>query len=284
MRSGNELTGDPKCWLCATVVLPGKIYSPNICTACLPEYRERKYTFVRASQAELDELFPIPARLVEPVVSKDPIIRPLETTLEKGKENMKTATCRDCEVVFELPKQRGRPAVRCQPCRDKTPTVMSFAKVNTAGIKENVELRLENIDGVVWVENAEPCVGCGVTFMRPRKRGRPPTKCENCSATDDATKAELVTTSTESLEQLFSGAKALLKGTPNEIPKGAEAQCPRPRGCGRIFTSNSACDDHKVYGPDGNLKLCKDPATLGMEPRERREIPVWTRPSPKLEV
>lgn len=193
---------------------------------------------------------------------------------------MKTATCRDCEVVFELPKQRGRPAVRCQPCRDKTPTVMSFARVNAAGTQENVELRLENIDGVVWVENAEPCTGCGVTFMRPRKRGRPPTKCENCSAVDVAEKAASVTVSQETLEQLFGGDQALLKGTPSEIPKGAEAQCPRPNGCGRIFTSDSACEAHKVYGAKGNLASCKDPASLGMEPRERRGLPIWTRPTP----
>jgi hypothetical protein len=58
MRTGNELTGDPKCWLCAILTIPGKIYGPNICSVCEPEYKKRKFVFVRASQAELDELFP----------------------------------------------------------------------------------------------------------------------------------------------------------------------------------------------------------------------------------
>jgi hypothetical protein len=64
---------DPKCWLCATLVTPPKPvqYRPLICSDCLPGYKERKFVFVRASQQELDELFPI--------------IRPLET-LKLGKE------------------------------------------------------------------------------------------------------------------------------------------------------------------------------------------------------
>lgn len=196
----------------------------------------------------------------------------------------KTATCRDCEVTFELPVKRGRPAVKCDACRNKTPTVMQFSKVNTTGVKENVELKLEVLDGVTWVENAEPCEGCDKVFMRPRKRGRPPKKCPDCLAWDDAEKAVAVTTSDETLEEKFSGDKVLLQGTPEALPKGAEAQCPPPRGCGRIFTSDSACESHKVYGPNGNIASCKDPATLGMEPRERREIPVWTRPTPKEAV
>lgn len=194
----------------------------------------------------------------------------------------KIVVCRDCSTEFELPVQRGRPAVRCLPCKEKTPTVLAFSKNNgTTGVKEVVDLKIEVIDGVSWIENAEPCVGCNKTFMRPRKRGRPPTKCLDCQAWSDAEKAALVTTSEETLEELFTGDKALLQGTPSEIPKGAEAQCPSPRGCGRIFTSDSACEDHKVYGPNGNLANCKDPATLGMQPRERRGLPVWTRPAPK---
>lgn len=204
---------------------------------------------------------------------------------------MKTAICKDCEVEFELPVQRGRPAMRCVPCRTKTPTVMQFAKNNAStGTKETVELKLETIDGVTWVENSEPCEGCNNTFMRPRKRGRPPKKCSDCAAVDDAAKAEEVTVSDEKLDELFKGDRFLLQGTPSEFPRGAEAQCPRPRGCGRIFTSDSACEAHKVYGPDGNIAKCKDPATLGMEPRGRvrdkdsdneRVVPVWTRPTPK---
>lgn len=194
----------------------------------------------------------------------------------------KVATCRDCDTEFELPVQRGRPAVRCVPCRSKTASVMQFAKVNTAtGVKETVDLKLEVIDGVTWIENAEPCEGCSKTFIRPRKRGRPPKKCPDCSAWDEAEKASLVTTSQETIDELFSGDKELLKGTPDALPKGAEAQCPPPRGCGRIFTSDSAAESHKVFGANGNLASCKDPASLGMEPRERREIPIWTRPTPK---
>lgn len=55
----NEQTGDPKCWLCACVTKPGKVYSPNICLDCLPEYQKRKFVFVRATQAEIEELFPV---------------------------------------------------------------------------------------------------------------------------------------------------------------------------------------------------------------------------------
>lgn len=247
MKQGNELVGDPKCWDCGIMVHPTRVYGPLRCSECF----EKRF------------------------------FRPLET-LELGKVKMKTAVCKDCEVTFELPAQRGRPAMRCVPCRTKAPTVMSFAKVNTsAGTKETVELKLETIDGVTWQESSEPCVTCNKVFMRPRKRGRPPTKCPDCSAWDDAEKAVAVTTSQETLDELFSGDKTLLNGTPEAIPKGAEAQCPKPRGCGRIFTSDSACEDHKVYGPKGNLAQCKDPATLGMEPRTRRELPVWTRPTPK---
>lgn len=196
---------------------------------------------------------------------------------------MKTQICKDCEVEFELPVQRGRPAVRCVPCRTKTPTVMQFAKNTPAGTTV-VDLRQEVIEGVTWRENADPCTACNKTFMRPVKRGRPPTKCPDCAAWDVAEKAVAVTTSDETLEEKFSGDKALLQGTPDSLPKGAEAQCPPPRGCGRIFTSDSACESHKVYGPKGNLAQCKDPASLGMEPRERRGLPVWTRPTPKEDV
>lgn len=188
--------------------------------------------------------------------------------------------CRDCNVLFERPVRRGRPPVRCESCKSKSITIMQFSK-NT-GVQETTELKLETIEGVVWRENAEPCVGCDKVFMRPHKRGRPPTKCVDCAAWDDAEKASLVTTSQETLDELFSGDKELLLGTPNEFPKGNEAQCPKfyGWGCGRIFTSDSAVEDHKVYLPQKGF-TCKDPVTLGMEPRERRGIPIWTRPSPK---
>lgn len=201
----------------------------------------------------------------------------------------KIQICRDCEVEFELPVQRGRPAVRCLPCRSKTPTVMQFARVSTAGTKETVELKMETIDGVVWIENSEPCESCNKVFMRPRKRGRPPVRCAECQEGLNAAKAAEMTVSEETLEQLFQGDKTLLQGTPGERPKGAEAQCPTTGKCGRIFTSNTACDDHKQWLPNGSYK-CIDPATLGMEPRgrvrdadkpEERIVPVWTRPTIK---
>lgn len=54
---------DPKCWLCGAVVRPIKIiYQPLICEDCKPEYKKRKFVFVRASAAEIEELFPIVER------------------------------------------------------------------------------------------------------------------------------------------------------------------------------------------------------------------------------
>lgn len=198
------------------------------------------------------------------------------------KEEMETisTTCTSCGNTFERERKRGRPAVKCAPCKSNNQTITQFSK----STGEVVDRAVEVIDGVTWIENAEPCVSCTKTFMRPKKRGRPPTKCPDCQAWDDAEKAAVMTTSDEVLEELFTGPKVLLKGTPEAIPKGAEAQCPPPRGCGRIFTSDSACESHKVYGANGNIAECKDPATLGMQPRERRNLPIWTRPSIKEDV
>lgn len=58
MKTGNELTGDPKCWLCANVTIPNKIYSPNICEKCKPGYKERKYFWTRWTPEDVAELFP----------------------------------------------------------------------------------------------------------------------------------------------------------------------------------------------------------------------------------
>lgn len=187
---------------------------------------------------------------------------------------MSTIICRDCTTSFERPVRRGRPPVVCDACKGKVATVLQFSKKNG----ETVDLKLETVDGIVWIENSEPCRDCGQTFLRPRKRGKPPVRCEDCKGKVDAAKAEEVTVSVETLAELFQGDPVLLKGTPGERPKGAEAQCPTSGKCGRIFTSNSACDDHKQWLPNGSYN-CIDPATLGMEPRERREIPVWTRPT-----
>jgi len=145
-------------------------------------------------------------------------------------------------------------------------SVLQFAKVE---------------DGIRYKDSKEPCVGCGKTFQHAVKRGRPPVRCIDCQSGVDAAKAAQVTVSEEVLESLYTGDKFLLQGTPDQRPKvgSAEAQCPTTGKCGRIFTSNSACDDHKRWLPNGSYD-CIDPATLGMEPRERRGIPVWTRPTP----
>lgn len=193
----------------------------------------------------------------------------------------KVVDCRDCGNQFEIPVQRGRPAVRCTPCKEKKPTIMAFSKNGSAP----VDLKLEvDTDGITWIESSEPCRDCGVVFMRPRKRGKPPVRCEKCKSTADAVQAIEVTTTDERLDELFTGDKTLLQGTPGERPKGAEAQCPTTGKCGRIFTSNSSCDMHKQWLPNGSYK-CIDPATLGMEPRSRKRddgriVPVWTRPTP----
>jgi hypothetical protein len=167
--------------------------------------------------------------------------------------------------------------------------VLQFAKVNSAGNTETVERKLEVIDGITWIESAEPCVECGEVFMRPRKKGKPPVRCATCKEGLEAAKAAEITVPEETLEQLFQGSKVLLRGTPEERPTGAEAQCPTRGKCGRIFTSNSACDLHKKWLPNGSYE-CLDPETLGMEPRSRRRdidkpteriVPVWTVPTPK---
>lgn len=50
---------DCKCWICGVYTKPeiDSVFGPLICLECLPEYKKRKFVFVRASQAELDEIF-----------------------------------------------------------------------------------------------------------------------------------------------------------------------------------------------------------------------------------
>lgn len=118
------------------------------------------------------------------------------------------------------------------------------------------------------VENKEPCVSCGASFLRPKKRGRPPTKCESCR--DEA--AQVVYVPTED-EEVYTGDPEKLLGCFDDLPKGNEAQCV---SCWRLFTSDSACEFHKDYRRN---PVCRDPQSLGMVARERRELPIWTRPS-----
>lgn len=108
--------------------------------------------------------------------------------------------------------------------------------------------------------------------MRAKQRGKPPVRCQECKDTKESALA----VSQETLEEAFKGDKALLKGTPDSLPKGGEAKCPLT-GCGKIFTSDSACEAHKYYSPLGKA-FCKDPALLGMAPIERRGIPIWRKP------
>lgn len=53
----NRVVGDCKCWLCGCMNKPSEIYGPNICLACLPSYKERKFVFNRPTQSEMEELF-----------------------------------------------------------------------------------------------------------------------------------------------------------------------------------------------------------------------------------
>lgn len=48
---------DCKCWLCAKVTIPSKVYGPNICLDCLPGYLERKFVFDRPKQEDMEALF-----------------------------------------------------------------------------------------------------------------------------------------------------------------------------------------------------------------------------------
>lgn len=48
---------DPKCWLCATTVIPTEVkYGPLICFECLPEYEKRTFLFVRPTQEEMEAI------------------------------------------------------------------------------------------------------------------------------------------------------------------------------------------------------------------------------------
>lgn len=138
------------------------------------------------------------------------------------------------------------------------------------------------------VENSEPCKDCGVVFMREKKRGRPPTRCLDCRALFEAAQlagetaartVPAVSIQQGETERIFDGPKNKLKGDRADKPQGSEAQCPL---CWRIFTSDSAAEAHKVYPKEDQLILCKDPATIGMVPRSRRNLPIWTRPTDRV--
>lgn len=183
---------------------------------------------------------------------------------------MVDASCVECKGTFQREKKRGRPHTKCLDCRNAAQTVMQFA---LAQRKEEI-----SSEGVTMVENAEPCRDCSQTFMRPKRKGKPPVRCQPCRDKFEAEKILKVAVSQETVENAYSGSKEKLLGDHKDLPNGGEAQCPWPRGCGRIFTSDSACEAHKEYDGKGNIKPCKDPALLGMIPIERRGLPIWRKP------
>lgn len=181
----------------------------------------------------------------------------------------KKVNCIHCGDFFEREVKRGRPNTKCPGCRETGQTVTQFALA---------QRKTETIDGYVMVENSEPCRDCGLIFMRLKKKGKPPVRCLTCKDAYELEKVQRETVSQEIVENAYSGPKEKLLGDSSDKPNGGESQCPRPRGCGRIFTSDSACESHKLYGDDGNLKECKNPASLGMIPIERRGLPIWRKP------
>jgi hypothetical protein len=110
-------------------------------------------------------------------------------------------------------------------------------------------------------------------FERVKQRGRPPTRCQECR--DLLTMGQIEMASQVNPDTIYNGPKEALKGDKNTFPHGNEAQsiC-----CWRIFTSDSAAEAHKFYHNDGSM-TCRNPADLGMVARERRGLPIWTRPS-----
>ena len=125
------------------------------------------------------------------------------------------------------------------------------------------------------IENAEPCRDCGKTFERPKQRGRPPVRCQECR--NKLVIAQEVVVDLVDPESLYSGPISELVGNLDHKPQGNEAQCPL---CARLFTSDSSCEAHKSYPKD--KAVCVDPSTIGMVPKERRGLPVWTRPSNRV--
>lgn len=138
-----------------------------------------------------------------------------------------------------------------------------------------------------WVEAKEPCVDCNKTFMRVKKRGRPPIRCGDCFDLVNILKVENATKAVEArinapknhgnrpaqLQvdiKLWEGGDVI--STRQDLPKGAQAQCVL---CWRIFTSDSVCEHHKPYAQPTTTH-CKPPASLGMIALDKGGYPVWT--------
>lgn len=123
------------------------------------------------------------------------------------------------------------------------------------------------------VINTLPCKDCGIVFEREKKRGRPPTRCQDCR--DKIAVDQEIIVSLVDPETLYAGPIEKLLGDKAAYPQGSESQCCL---CWRIFTSDSSCESHKVYLKD--TTICSDPASIGMVPKERRGLPVWVKPAP----
>lgn len=65
------------------------------------------------------------------------------------------------------------------------------------------------------------------------------------------------------------------EATKQDLPRGREAQCIL---CWRIFGSDSTCELHKPYRKPV-ADICKEPASIGLETRDRRGLTVWVQPA-----
>ena len=50
-------------------------------------------------------------------------------------------------------------------------------------------------------------------------------------------------------------------------------------GCDRSFTSPSAFDKHQRFSPDTGVE-CREPASVGLEARDKNGVEVWGYPAP----
>lgn len=141
---------------------------------------------------------------------------------------------------------------------------------------------------VELVESKNPCVECAKPFMRPKQKGRPPTRCPDCKEAHSQAEVEKQAAIVAAVnpETLWSGSKAALRGSKTYRPIGANAQCVN---CWRVFSSDSGCEGHKDYRKN---PPCIDPATLGYVAKEKKgyqaggsdviAIPVWVKPSDRF--
>ena len=83
-----------------------------------------------------------------------------------------SAKCRDCGEMFPLPKQRGRPPVRCEPCRTTPkPTLTPEEKAKIKAVKQAIS---------ATKKKEHHCADCGKVIPPTGKRGRPAKRCKKC--------------------------------------------------------------------------------------------------------